>query len=363
MSRLGVALFLVLILSAWVGMHLYVLARSPLPLPAPAFAALGASWILARATNRRAPAPLVLALEAVGSTWMGVLFFATASLLAVDLATGFGRILPDHAPALPAAALAAAGVLAARATVQARRSPAVTEHEVVLPGLPRSADGTVLAVLSDLHVGRLLGRRWLAARAAQVRGLAPDLVLFAGDLVDDDPRAVRPLLPAMKEFRAPLGVLAVTGNHEYYAGADGSVEVMEEAGIRVLRGAWTEVRPGLVVAGVDDITARRRERGSADPLARALEGRPPGAVVLLSHTPPTRERAAASGAGLLLSGHTHGGQVWPFGWIVRILYPMLEGRHRAGATEVIVCRGTGTWGPRMRLWRRGEILRIVLRSA
>jgi hypothetical protein len=167
----------------------------------------------------------------------------------------------------------------------------------------------------------------------------------------------------MKEFRAPLGVLAVTGNHEYYGGADESVALMEEAGFRVLRGAWTEVRPGLVVVGVDDLTARRRARGEGDPVARAMEGRPPGAVVLLSHTPPTRARAAASGAGLVLSGHTHGGQVWPFGWIVRVLYPLLEGRHLAGGTVVLVCRGTGTWGPRMRLWRRGEILRVVLRCA
>lgn len=370
MSRLRVALFLALILSAWAAMHLYVLARANSipavaalhPAPALAAAALGLSWILARALNGRAPAPLVLALEAVGSTWMGVLFYATTATLAVDLATGFGLLLTGHAPALRLGALAGGALLAAAAAIQAARPPEVATHEVELPGLPSSADGTVVAVLSDLHAGRLLGRRWLSARAAQVRALAPDLVVFAGDLVDDDARAVRPLLPALREFRAPLGVLAVTGNHEYYGGADASVALMEEAGFRVLRGAWTEVRPGLVVAGIDDITGRRRARGEGDPVARATEGRPPGALVLLSHTPLPRGAAAASGAGLVLSGHTHGGQVWPFGWIVRVLYPMLEGRHRAGGTVVLVCRGTGTWGPRMRLWRRGEILRVVLRA-
>ena len=95
---------------------------------------------------------------------------------------------------------------------------------------------------------------------------------------------------------------------------------------------------------------------------KALSGRPPGATVFLSHTPWETEKAAGAGAGLMLSGHTHGGQIWPFSYMVRLRYPLLGGRYDVNGMTVIVCRGTGTWGPRMRLWRPGEILRITLRS-
>ena len=101
-------------------------------------------------------------------------------------------------------------------------------------------------------------------------------------------------------------------------------------------------------------------------LCRAVEqtlaNRPPGAVILLSHSPLLADVAATAGAGLMLSGHTHNGQIWPFGYLVRLSYPLLGGRYEVGGMPVIVCCGTGTWGPRMRLWRPGEILRITLRS-
>ncbi len=122
------------------------------------------------------------------------------------------------------------------------------------------------------------------------------------------------------------------------------------------------MKPGLVLAGVDDLTARRQMAENGDPVRRALEGRPAGATLFLSHTPWQAERAAAAGAGLMVSGHTHAGQIWPFGWLVRLRYRLLEGRYEVGGMAVVVCRGTGTWGPRMRLWRPGEIVRITLKA-
>ena len=121
-------------------------------------------------------------------------------------------------------------------------------------------------------------------------------------------------------------------------------------------------RSALLVAGVDDLTARRQFGRPDRPVAKALAGRPPGAVVLLSHSPLQADTAAAAGAGLMLSGHTHDGQIWPFRWLVRLSYPLLGGRYEVAGMPVIVCRGTGTWGPRMRLWRPSEIVRITLRA-
>jgi hypothetical protein len=248
------------------------------------------------------------------------------------------------------------------AFVQGTRPPEVITHEVRLAGLPPALDGTVAVALSDFHLGSLLDGQWLAARVAQVEALRPDVIVLLGDLLEGHGAPPRALAEGLAGFRAPLGVFAVTGNHEYHGGREGSVRFLEEAGVRVLRDRWVELRPGLVLAGVDDLTSRRRRAAVGDFVGAALAGRPSGGVVLLSHSPLELERAAAAGAGLVLSGHTHGGQIWPFGYLVRLFYPRFAGRYEVGGATVIVGRGTGTWGPRMRLWQRGEILKVVLRS-
>jgi predicted MPP superfamily phosphohydrolase len=156
-----------------------------------------------------------------------------------------------------------------------------------------------------------------------------------------------------------LGVWAVPGNHEFHGDGIGK-RLIEEAGFYVFRNSWAEISPGLILAGVEDLTMRRRKGQTEDILLKALSGRPPGGTIFLSHTPWLADRAAGLGAGLMLSGHTHGGQIWPFGYLTRLTYPLLGGRYEVFGMPVIVCRGTGTWGPRMRLWRPSEILRITL---
>jgi predicted MPP superfamily phosphohydrolase len=141
------------------------------------------------------------------------------------------------------------------------------------------------------------------------------------------------------------------------------VRRFEAAGFHVLRDRWAEVRPGLVLAGGDDLTSRRRRGTDSGAVARALADRPPGAAILLSHTPWQAAEAARAGAALMLAAHTHGGQIWPFTYLSMTRYPLEAGRYVVDGMPVIVSRGTGTWGPRMRLWRRGEILRITLRAA
>jgi hypothetical protein len=129
-----------------------------------------------------------------------------------------------------------------------------------------------------------------------------------------------------------------------------------------LNNRWVEIRPGFVLAGVADLTVRRRSDPQGEIVTQVLDGRPSGATVFLSHTPWQAERAAAAGVGLMLSGHTHSGQIWPFGYLVRRVYPLMGGRYDVDGLTVIVCRGTGTWGPRMRLWRPSEILRVTLKK-
>lgn len=302
------------------------------------------------------------AVESAGLSLLIVLFLAAMLLAVVDLFTGFGRLLPRHAPKLRGIALAAALVLSGIALVQGMRAPVVTEYEVALPGLPENLDGLVVAMASDLHVGTQVGPGWLKARVDQIMGLKPDMIVLPGDIVEGHSRRLDELLPALRGLHAPLGVYAVPGNHENIGSPARALGVLAEAGITLLMDDRVSPAPGLVVAGIEDLSSIPWERRHLDPVALALGNRPAGAVILLSHTPLRYEQAASLGAGLMLSGHTHGGQVWPFNYMVRFSYPLVEGRFGIGPMTLIVSRGAGSWGARMRLWKPGEILKITLRA-
>lgn len=326
-------------------------------------AVLWGSFLAERSLEGALPALLLRPLALVGADWLAIVFWAASALLIVDAVTLGGFVLRRRVPLLRGAAFGVAGGLAVIAIVQAVRPPVVREYEVRLAGLPRDADGLVIVALSDLHLGTLLGEHWLAARVRQVAGLRPDAVAVLGDVLEGDAPSEADLLPGLRRLSAPLGVWAVSGNHEHYGRGAGGRDRLADASFRPLHDAWAEVRPGLVFAGVDDLTRRRRSGAGGDPVGRALAGRPAGAAtILLSHSPLQVERAAEEGAGLMLAAHTHGGQVWPFGYFTRMNYPLMGGRYTVGGMTVIVCRGTGTWGPRMRLWRPSEILRITLRA-
>jgi uncharacterized protein len=323
---------------------------------------LWTTFFLGRTIGHDGTSAFAALLEMAGMTWMGVLFLSLVFLLLVDLFTGFGFFLPRKAPMLRGLALIIGGALSVIALVQGLRAPVVDKYDVFLAGLPKEMDGTVLVAMSDLHLGSQIGRPWLEARVDQVREQRPDLVLLLGDVFDGHNMPEGNLLPAFQRLSAPLGVWAVPGNHEFY-GNNTCLPLIKAAGIKVLLNRWVEIKPGLVLAGIEDLTADRRVSRNGDPLSKAIADRPQGATILLSHTPWQYDRAAKNGVGLMLSGHTHGGQIWPFGYLVRLTYPLLEGRYEIAGMTVIVCRGTGTWGPRMRLWHPGEILRVTLHGA
>ncbi len=351
-------------------MHVYVFwrvwsipvvwKRVPRPAVFGLAAFLGPSFLLSRLL-RDLPWPSRL-LELIGTNWIGILFLCFVCLLAIDLLTVFGLVLRNHVCRLRTWALITAVVLSAIAFVQAFRPPVVEEYEVRIANLPKDLDGSVVVALSDLHLGRTLGDKWLSARVQQVQELHPDLIVLCGDIVEGDDPAEAGLLVTLHQLKAPMGVWAAAGNHESHN--DGQPNhVLESAGIRVLRNQWVQVRPELVLAGVEDLTQLRRVGDSRDVISNVLANRPPGTLILLSHSPLYTERAASSGAQLMLSGHTHNGQIWPFNYVVRRLYPYMNGLYRVGGMSLVVSRGTGTWGPRMRLWQRGEIAKIVLRGS
>ena len=365
-------MFGIILLSVVTLMHVYVFCRAgsvpllkrhiPRKLLIVTGMVLWSVFALGRLVGHDNTGILAAALELLGMNWMAAVFLLTVSLLFVDLITGFGFLLPGMAPSLRGFALVAGGVLSVVALIQGLRPPIVQTYDVHLPGLPRGLDGTVIAAMSDLHLGSLLGRQWLEARVDQVHAQQPDLVVLLGDIFEGHGKPSEELLSVLHRLSAPLGVWAVLGNHEFHGSRNTASPRIYYDGIQVLNNFWTELRPGLVLAGVDDLTANHRSGKGGDPISTALEGRPPGVTVLLSHTPWEADKAANAGVGLMLSGHTHGGQIWPFGYLVKQVYPLLGGRYEINGMTVIVCRGTGTWGPRMRLWRPGEILRVTLRE-
>lgn len=362
--------FVATVLSIWIVMHVYVLQRAwPLLPPGAARRAtvaitvgLGLAYLAARILDRGATAALVRPLEWMGASWMGVLLLLVVCLLAADLVTGFGLFRRGVIPARTTA-VAAALLLSAVALVLGHLRPVVRQVELPVPDLPPERDGLRVVAVSDLHVGTLLGRRWTQGLVDRILALQPDLVAVVGDVVEGPGRHTAEVVPELARLNAPLGVWAVSGNHEYYAGLERSCEQLERAGFRVLRDAWAEATPGLVVAGVDDLTARAQFGAPPPTFHSLLAGRPAGAVILLSHTPWFVEEAAHAGVAVMISGHTHDGQIWPFGALVQLRYPYLAGHFQVGGMHLVVGRGTGTWGPRMRLWHRSEILLLTLRAA
>ncbi len=369
------SLFLTVVLSIWAALNAYVFWRLG------SVAWVGAhvqGWIVAAvAATCWASLPIALwvrrhgaealgeAAEFFATTWLGFLFLLFVCLLAVDLATCGGLWFHGWTDPLRVAAVSLAAVLGVVAMIQGSREPVIGRREVVLPGLPRSADGVRLVLVSDTHLGSRLGAKWMSRLVARVVALKPDLICIAGDLADRDADRVRPLVPVLRGLRARLGVWAVLGNHDTYAGADDVAGIMRDAGFHVLRDASAEVLPGLRLVGVDDLGVRGGREGAArTALLAALSGARTegGACILLSHTPVLLDEAAAGGAGLMLCGHTHGGQIWPFNLLVATRYRTISGVVRIGGMTTLVSRGAGTWGPRMRLWRRGEVVEVVLRS-
>ncbi|MDU9050896.1 MAG: metallophosphoesterase [Candidatus Electrothrix sp. Rat3] len=323
-------------------------------------------FLLGRIIHRREGGLAAELLEVAGMQWMGSLFLFAVPLLIADLISGFGFLLSRAVVLrIRMIALACGVFLTLIAHVQGLRPPAVEQYETAVSGLPADLDGTTIAVLSDLHIGEmLLDAAWLNARVQQVQALKPDCIVLVGDLFErsSDSEALPPVL---RQLSAPLGVFAVRGNHDTVRPGrpDHAGTILAASGIRLLSNEWTKLADGLVLAGIDDLTSSRRRGGNGqDNLTRALTDRPAGATVLLSHTPWLVEQAAVSGVSLMLSGHTHNGQIWPFNSLVRTLYPFLGGQYTIEDMNLFVCRGTGTWGPRMRLWQRGEIALIRLHS-
>ncbi|MEV7049668.1 metallophosphoesterase [Streptomyces anulatus] len=266
------------------------------------------------------------------------------------------------------AVLGVTAVLLAWGYAEARRVPRVRRLDVELPRLGAGLDGTRVALITDTHYGPLDRARWSARVCETVNTLEADLVCHTGDIADGTAERRRAQAAPLGTVQAARARVYVTGNHEYYSEAQGWVDLMGELGWEPLRNHHLLLERGgdtLVVAGVDDVTAESSGlAGHRAHLAGALQGADPDhPVLLLAHQPKFIDRAAAHGIDLQLSGHTHGGQIWPFHYLVRLDQPAVAGLSSHGArTLLYTSRGTGFWGPPFRVFAPSEITLLVLRS-
>lgn len=241
------------------------------------------------------------------------------------------------------------------------RGPRVKRVVVPLAKVPRAAHGYRIAVVSDIHIGPILGRAHTQRIVDTINAAQPDLVAVVGDLVDGTVENLGSAAEPLARLRARHGSFFVTGNHEYFSGADAWVDHVRELGLRPLRNDRVEIAAGFDLAGVDDVAGE--SEGQGPDFARALGDRDRArAAVLLAHQPIVIHDAVRHGVDLQLSGHTHGGQLWPGNLLAELANPTVAGLERYGDTQLYVSRGAGAWGPPVRVGAPSDITIVELAS-
>ncbi|WP_077800356.1 metallophosphoesterase [Streptomyces sp. JHA26] len=258
-----------------------------------------------------------------------------------------------------AAAAAAVGTVG-YGTYGVLRGPKVKRVTVPLAKLPRAAHGFRIAVVSDIHLGPVLGRGFAQTVVDTINSTQPDLIAVVGDLVDGSVKDLGPAAAPLSRLGARHGAYFVTGNHEYFSGAEQWVAEVRRLGLVPLENARTEL-PHFDLAGVNDVAGE--DEGQGPDYVKALGDRDRDrACVLLAHQPVQIHDAVEHGVDLQLSGHTHGGQLWPGSLVAGAANPTLAGLERYGDTQLYVSRGAGAWGPPTRVGAPSDITVIELAS-
>ncbi|WP_394787131.1 metallophosphoesterase [Rhodoferax sp.] len=383
--------FLSAVLHALLGWRL----ASDLSLQLPLYGHLFWAWVVVSAvlmpmgmvSLRFARPPMRAAL-----TWLGLLCMGLFSSLFVltllrEVALGLlwlvyqfhafdlslGAVASLSAMAIPPLAL----LMSAVGFLNARRTAAVVRVNVPIADLPAALEGFSIAQISDIHVGPTIKKRYLERIVQRVNGLNADLVAITGDLVDGTVKSLGGHVSPLADLRSLHGTFFVTGNHEYYSGAHAWIDKLRSLGLKVLLNEHVVIHHGtaegssgsanVLVAGVADFGAHHFDQSHrSDPqLAMGDKGHLSAFKLLLAHQPRSAPAAEQAGFDLQLSGHTHGGQFWPWGYFVRFQQPFTEGLHKLKNLWVYTNRGTGYWGPPKRLGVPSEIthLRLVRATA
>ncbi len=315
-------------------------------------------------SERTAPEPLARVIAYTAYTWMGILFLYVSASVPIDvyrlLTTLFSLPSPSRAFALFAPLIIALSI-----TIYGYLEAGDIRVERFVIKTQRLPEGRRLRIvqISDVHLGLIIRHRRLRRILDEVRKAEPDILVSTGDLVDGQMNELEGIDVMFREINPPLGKFAVTGNHEFYAGIRESVDFIERAGFRLLRNEGVTIDDIINIAGVDDPAGIRYDPSSGPSEARLLASLPRDRFTILLKHRPILEEDSTGLFDLQLSGHTHKGQLFPFGLITRLYYPVDAGSMRImDGSYLYVSRGAGTWGPPMRFLSPPEVTVIDIVS-
>jgi hypothetical protein len=309
----------------------------------------------------------------IGSFWLAAMVYFFFAILILDILRIINHFLPffpaviteNYAKAKQVTALSITGLVAI-VVIGGYINAMATKIQTLDLTISKSANGRkdiTIALVSDMHLGTIIGRWRCDYLADRITELKPDLILLAGDIVDEDLGRViqQNLGEALRRLQAPLGVYGINGNHEYFGGVEKADAYLLDHGITMLRDSAVMVDGAVTLVGREDRSAgwhNRRGRKSLGELMTSVDKSRP--VILLDHQPFHLAEAASAGADLQLSGHTHHGQLWPFNYITEHIYEVSRGYKTIDGMHAYVSTGFGTWGPPVRVGHRPEIVKITL---
>ena len=370
-SELGIYLFLFFFVASYAAMNIYVFFKLRAafdtirrhPIPVLLFLLLMVlTPFCVRLLDRNGHLWMAQALGLFGYFWMALsLWFCPLGIL-VDVWNLVMRKarLPAHRTTQ---AIIAIVLLTAGWSLFEAAFPRLREIQIRSPHYPAGTAPLRLLQLSDLHFGIYRGPCLMRQVIRQAESLKPDIIVCSGDLVDSSSKNIDKLVDELNTLNPPLGKYAVLGNHEYYSGMEHSLALLGTAGFRILRDEYVELKPGLRLAGVDDLAGHYVRKDCFDDETKVIPSDPSTAYTILLKHQPLIDQRIVDRIDLQLSGHTHGGQILPFHFFVRLFYRYWHGMYTVGdRMQIYVSRGGGTWGPAMRLWAPPEITLITLSS-
>ena len=337
------------------------------------FWTISSAFILARFMERAYPCLFTGIVTWVGSFWLAFMLYFILTALLIDVARLFNyffQIFPssfyiDYQKTKSIALVATIAVVTIVVTAGFinARIPRIKKLDIHISKVVKGEKTLKIVMASDIHLGTLIARRKANRLVSTINSLNPDIILFAGDVVDEDlaPVIKNNLGANLLQLKSKLGVFAITGNHEYIGGVEPAIKYLTEHGITILRDTAIFVDQRFWLAGRDDRDKSRftgRQRKDLAMVMEPVDRSYP--VILMDHQPFNLEKPVELGVDLQLSGHTHHGQLWPFNYVTAAIYEISSGYKKIANTNFYVSNGFGTWGPPVRLGNRPEIVQITL---
>lgn len=316
--------------------------------------------------------PVSNTLHWIGAFWFAGMLYFTLLIFAADIVRIFNffiHFLPKtnteafySLKYYTGIGIASAGILVILGGFLNAWHPKIHQHNLKINKHVDGKKQLKIVAASDIHLGTIIGPRKTRKLVETINSLQPDIILFAGDVVDEDvgPVIRQNLGESLRQLQAPLGVYASTGNHEYIGGADRSVKYLEDHGLTVLRDSCALINDQLYIVGREDRDKSRVNGPRKEVAVLTSQLDPNKPIIMLDHQPYHLEKAAEAGVDLQISGHTHHGQLWPFGYITERIFEVSRGYLQKDNSHFIVSTGFGTWGPPVRTGNRPEILEITL---